>query len=93
MADFEEQIPGVKKLPVVSKMNGLSFSHDQAGLHIQYEDKGGHWYELSMPFLDGMYLLSLLKSLQLNIDFPFPDDPRDPSAPVVRPSERTTTKE
>lgn len=36
---------------------------------------------------DAMYLLSILKGMQLNLDIPFPDDPRDPNATPIRPSE------
>ena len=38
---------------------------------------------------DALYLLSILKAMQLNLDIPFPDDPRDPNARPVRPSERS----
>ncbi|MBL4733551.1 MAG: hypothetical protein JKY82_13340 [Rhizobiaceae bacterium] len=34
-----------------------------------------------------MYLLSILKGIQLSLDIPFPDDPRDPNATPIRPSD------
>jgi hypothetical protein len=79
----------VTVLPRVNKMNGLSVNYGHEPIHIQYEDSSGNWYELRMGMGDAMYLLSLLKSVQLNLDIPFPDDPRDPGAVPVRPSART----
>jgi len=32
-----------------------------------------------MDFRNAMWLLSCLKSMQLDLDAPFPDDPRDPN--------------
>lgn len=44
--------------------------------HIQYTDAQGRLVDLSMPFLDAMYLLNLLRSMQLTVGFEMPEDPR-----------------
>jgi hypothetical protein len=78
----------VNVLPTVGKVMGanVSFGHDAVG--IQYKDKSDRWYQLNMTMGDALYLLSILKSMQLNFDIPFPDDPRDPNAKPIRPSDR-----
>lgn len=77
----------IKRLPAVKTMNGVAANESYSEIEIQYEDIEKNWCELSMPLGDAMYLLSLLKSIQLTLDIPFPEDPRDPNSPVIKPSE------
>jgi hypothetical protein len=44
---------------------------------VQYTDVGAadSWQELSMSFLDGMYLLNLLRAIQRGESFQMPEDP------------------
>jgi len=70
------------KLPDVDRIQGLRHqgpAHLREGkVIVQYTDAGEEWHDLNMSLGDAMYLLSLLKSLQLNLGLPFPDDPRHP---------------
>ncbi|KFC69559.1 hypothetical protein FF80_01367 [Devosia sp. LC5] len=74
-------------LPAVGEMMGVRISYGHEAVGIQYKDKSGQWQQLDMALGDAMYLLSILKGMQLSLDIPFPDDPRDPNATPVRPSE------
>lgn len=74
-------------LPSVGEMMGASISYGHEAVSIQYKDKVGQWHQLDIPLGDAMYLLSILKGMQLSLDIPFPDDPRDPNAIPIRPSE------
>lgn len=74
-------------LPVVGEMMGASINYGHDAVGIQYKDRSGQWHQLDMALGDAMYLLSILKGMQLNLDIPFPDDPRDPNATPIRPSE------
>jgi hypothetical protein len=47
-----------------------------ASIALQFLSPKQGWYTLEFSFLDGMFFLSLLKSIQLDTEFPFPDDPR-----------------
>ena len=75
-------------LPAVGEMMGASINYGHQAVGVQYKDKSGQLHQLNMPLGDAMYLLSILKATQLNMDIPFPDDPRDPNAIPIRPSER-----
>jgi hypothetical protein len=75
-------------LPAVGEMMGASINNGHQAVNLQYKDKAGQWHQLDMSLGDAMYLLSILKAMQLNLDIPFPDDPRDPTSKPVRPSER-----
>lgn len=75
-------------LPPVGKMLGAGISYSLEAVNIQYEDDKGRIHEITMKLGDALYLLSILKAMQLNLDIPFPDDPRDPNAHPIRPSER-----
>lgn len=85
----EQPNSGVVIVPSVGEMKGIDFDYGHGGLGIQYLDKSGNWHQLDMTLGDAMFLLSMLKKLQLDLDIPFPDDPRDPSAKAIRPSERS----
>lgn len=80
----------IVNLPRVAKMQGIAFDNGHAGVKLQYEDEKGRTFEMAMPLGDAMYLLSLLKCLQLELDIPFPDDPRRPGAKVARPSDNAS---
>ena len=71
------------------KVHGMRASHGHEAVKVQYEDYEGRTCELDMKLSDALYLLTLLKSAQLELDIPFPDDPRDPNARPIRPSERS----
>ena len=44
---------------------------------LQYQTADGEpFQQVRMDFLNAMFLLSCLKSIQLDLDWPFPDDPR-----------------
>ena len=43
---------------------------------VQYQEAGSAPVEVEMDFPNALFLLSLLKSLQLDSGVPFPDDPR-----------------
>jgi hypothetical protein len=48
---------------------------------IQFQTADGQGIqEIRMDFVNAMFLLSCLKSMQLDSGLPFPDDPRAPSA-------------
>lgn len=74
-------------LPTVGKMMGIGVNAGSKAVSIHYVDKADNLYQLNMTLGDAMYLLSLLKSTQLSLNIPFPDDPRDPNATAVRPSD------
>lgn len=75
-------------LPPVGEIMGAGISYSLEAVNIQYKDSEGRIHELTMKLGDALYLLSILKAMQLNLDIPFPDDPRDPDARPIRPSER-----
>lgn len=83
-----EESTGINQLPRVKRMRGAQITHGMEAVNIQYDDEHGRIHELTMRLDDALYLLSILKAMQLNLDIPFPDDPRDPDARPVRPSER-----
>src|SRR5690606_8221462 len=83
----------VNILPTVSEMMGAGISYGHKAVGIQYKGKSGQWHQLDMTLGDAMYLLSILKGIQLNLDIPFPDDPRDPNAKPIRPSEKASSPE
>ncbi|REC53006.1 hypothetical protein DRV84_15170 [Rhodosalinus sediminis] len=83
-----EESTGISQLPRVKRIRGAQITHGMEAVNIQYDDEHGRTHELTMRLDDALYLLSILKAMQLNLDIPFPDDPRDPDARPVRPSER-----
>lgn len=50
-----------------------------AAVGIQWMQDDGEPTGLTIDFANAMFLLSCLKSMQLDLDAPFPDDPRDPN--------------
>lgn len=51
---------------------------DPIGLDVQWREAGGRIVQLELPWIQAMFLLSLLRSHQLDTGLPFPDDPRAP---------------
>lgn len=45
-------------------------------LQFETADSEERFHQVRMPFLDAMFLLSCLKSMQLDLGWNFPDDPR-----------------
>lgn len=72
----------VNRLPDVGRIQGLALLGDLtpkgSRLSLQYTDDAGAWHETEMSFLDGMYLLNLLKAAQIDLGFSMPDDPHLP---------------
>lgn len=65
----------------VDRIEGVRLSTDRAGqpdwIELQYRRAGeDRVQQMQMPWLEAMALLSMLKCLQLDAGFPFPDDPR-----------------
>lgn len=50
-----------------------------AQVDLQYKSTQGPVQQVAMGLGDALFLLSTLKSMQLDFDLPFPDDPRDPN--------------
>lgn len=72
----------VNQLPVVGRIQGLSLEGDQtpkgSRIRLQYTDPVGQWHETVMPFLDAMYLLNMLKAVQIDVGYSMPEDPFPP---------------
>lgn len=74
------------KIPsaTADRILGAQISHDAKGrpenVRIQWQTAdGAHPFrEVHMDFVNAMFLLSCLKSIQLDSGYPFPDDPRAP---------------
>lgn len=75
----------VNELPDVGQIQGLMHfparMPKDAKVQLQYTDQKGEWYQTNMPFLDAMYLLNLLKAMQIESGF------RMPESPFVPPTE------
>lgn len=71
----------VNRLPDVDRIQGGmaegSTPGDPERVVVQYTDHKGQWHELRIQFLDAMYLLNILKSIQLDVGYQMPDDPRE----------------
>ena len=83
----EKANSSINILPTVREMLGAGAKYGHKAVGIQYKDKSGRTHQLDMAMGDAMYLLSILKGIQLSLDIPFPDDPRDPNATPIRPSD------
>lgn len=63
----------VNKLPVVGRIQGASADiHENpqsSDITIQYTDRTEKWHEVTMPFLDAMYLLNLLSAIKKDSGF------------------------
>lgn len=74
-----EAPPGATLLPSVGQVQGAQFlpakTPKESWVIAQYTDHKGKWNQLNLPFLDAMYLLNLLKAVQLQSGFKMPDDP------------------
>jgi len=71
--------PGVTLLPTVGQIQGVSIvpakSPKETWVVLQYTDQKEELKQVNVPFLDAMYLLNLLKAIQLKTEFKMPDDP------------------
>lgn len=69
----------VNKLPEVGRIQGVQLTKGpdpkQSTIDLQYTDPAGRWHEVTMPFLDGMYLLNLLRAVQIDMGFDMPFEP------------------
>lgn len=70
-----EEGTGIIQLPRVKKMQGAQITHSMEAVNIQYEDEQGRTHELTMQLGDALYLLSILKAMQLDLNIPFPELP------------------
>jgi len=71
----------LNQLPDVGRIQGASLrgqNPKNSTILLQYTDNEENWQEVRMPFLDGMYLLNLLKALQIEMGFDMPEDPYPP---------------
>jgi hypothetical protein len=79
----KDSTPMVNILPDANRIQGILFQPAQtpndAQLQLQYTSADGKWHQVTMPFLDAMYLLSLLKGVQAETGFRIPDDPFVPT--------------
>jgi len=68
---------------IADRMLGVRLGRDSSGqpaaVGIQWLDENQQPAGLTMSFLDAIALLANLKAMQLDLDAPFPDDPRDPN--------------
>lgn len=76
--------PGATLLPVVGHIQGVSIvpakTPKETWVVLQYTDQKEEWKQVNVPFLDAMYLLNLLKAIQVRTGFKMPDDPFSKSA-------------
>ena len=72
----------LRNLPIVDRIQGATLEGDGTpeGSRVvaQYTDHKDEWFEFQMSFLDAMYLLNLLRSIQEEIGYAMPDDPFAP---------------
>ena len=78
---YGEVIVGSPPLPTqhVSRIHGFRVGRVEgkpAGIDLHFE-AGGKDQSMTIPLPDALFLLSTLKSFQLDEDLPFPEDPRD----------------
>jgi hypothetical protein len=75
--------PGAVTALTAGRILGVRLARDEQGkpaaVGVQWLDERGHPVGLTMSFLDAIALLANLKAMQLDLDAPFPEDPRDPS--------------
>lgn len=76
----QEIIMTINVLPAVGRIQGASGPNQYSGqsdmMQIQYTDHSGSWHQIDMNMGDAMYLLCLLRSIQLDCGIDLPDDPR-----------------
>ncbi|MEQ9248655.1 MAG: hypothetical protein RLO21_21975 [Nitratireductor sp.] len=70
----------LNRLPDVGRIRGAIFepgpTPKESSIEVQWSDRSEQWHALRMPFLDAMYLLNVLKGIQMDTDYQMPDDPR-----------------
>lgn len=73
--------PGTIETVLADRIHGariLRQDGEFVGVEVQFQS-AKNVLGLAIPKLDALFLLSLLKSIQLDEEVPFPDDPRDPN--------------
>lgn len=84
---YGEWVVGITNMPVAGADHilGARITTDQKGrpewVEVQYRtaDAPNGVAQMRLDWLNALFLLSLLKSIQLDSGLPFPDDPRDPN--------------
>jgi hypothetical protein len=66
---YNSETAMVNSLPDAARIQGIALdkgadSHTDWSFKLQYTDAAGHWHELKMPMLDGLYLLNLLRTAE-----------------------------
>lgn len=73
---------GVNELPSAGRIRGIMLipapAPKDAKVQLQYTDPEEEWHQMTMPFLDAMYLLNLLKAMQIESGFQMPESPLEP---------------
>jgi hypothetical protein len=71
---------GNNELPDVRRIEGAllvpASTPKESFVRIVYSDKQNDRYQVTMPFLDAMYLLNVLKAMQMDSGFRMPDNPK-----------------
>lgn len=71
--------PGSIPLPDADRIQGATVigagTRKDTRTRLRYSDANGKWYSLEMPFLDAMYLLNVLRAIQVDEGFEMPPDP------------------
>ena len=82
---YGEWVVTIPPVPVLNadRILGIHIAHDSQNrpdfVTLQYQTADGAGIQsVRMDFVNAMFLLSSLKSLQLDEGVPFPDDPRHP---------------
>lgn len=75
----------INDLPILHRFQTQIYEVDEdsgeSHLTLEYSDQDGKWHRLKTSLTEGMYILSLLKGLQLDVGFPMAEDPRNESRP------------
>lgn len=71
-------VPSIHANEIMGFRVGRSPDGRPAGIDLQFRSQGQP-HSVTIPILDALALLGMLKSMQLNEDLPFPEDPRDPN--------------
>lgn len=73
---------GAVRSLLAGRILGVRLARDTEGhpaaVGVQWLDENRKPVGLTMDFRNAIALLAMLKAMQLDLDAPFPDDPRDP---------------
>lgn len=87
---LEEPTNGPRQITSLAAdhMTGVRLARDRQGrpaaVGIQWMGNDGNLAGLTIDVPNAIFLLSCLKSMQLDLQLPFPIDPRDPNSPLKR---------